>query len=208
MTRMAKSSPATQAAGAETRARIIAATLTTLREDGIVGASARAIAKHGDFNQALIFYHFGSVTDLLVAAAVEESRDRAERYAPRLAEVRTLPELVHVARELHELEMADGGLAVLTQLLAGSASSPELRQGILEAFGAWMGHVDAAVARTLEGTPYTSIVSTTDMSYAISALFFGVELLHNLDPDRGAASSLFTTFEALANVIEALIRPT
>ena len=181
---MAKSSSATQAAGAETRARIVAATIATLRDEGIVGASARAIAKRGDFNQALIFYHFGSVTDLLVAAAIEESRDRAERYAPRLAEVRTLPELVAVARDLHEQEMAEGGLAVLTQLLAGSASSPELRKGILDAFGAWMGHVDAAVARTLEGTPYASLVSTADMSHAISALFFGIELLHNLDPEQ------------------------
>ena len=158
-----------------------------MREEGIVATSARAIAKRGDFNQALIFYHFGSVTDLLVAAAVEESRERAERYAPRLAEVHTLPELVAVARDLHEQEMAEGGLAVLTQLLAGSASSPELRKGILDAFGAWMGHVDAAVARTLEGTAYASLVSTADMSHAISALFFGIELLHNLDPDSDRA---------------------
>jgi AcrR family transcriptional regulator len=200
------SSPA-QAAGAETRAKIIAATLQTLRDEGIVGASARAIARTGGFNQALIFYHFGSVTDLLVAAAVAESAQRAERYEPVLAGVSTLPELVRVARELHELETEQGGLNVLTQLMAGAASSPELQRGILDAFAPWMTLVQDAVARVLTDTPYADIVPIGDMSFAIAALFVGVELLHNLDPERGSAPSLFSTFEALANVLELLIRP-
>ena len=44
-----------------------AAARTSLRTDGIMGASARVIARHGDFNQALIFYHFGSLNDLFIA---------------------------------------------------------------------------------------------------------------------------------------------
>ncbi|MDZ4827338.1 MAG: TetR/AcrR family transcriptional regulator [Actinomycetota bacterium] len=204
---MARLTTQSSATRDDTRTRIIQATLTTLREDGIVNASARAIARKGDFNQALIFYHFGSVTELLVAAAAWEGRQRADRYAGRLAEVKTLPEIVAVARELHTEEVGEGGLNVLTQLLAGSASSPELKVGLLAAFAPWRKLVEEAVERTLADTPYAGVVPAEQMAYAITALFLGIELLHTLDPDQSAAPELFDTLAPLAQIIEALIRP-
>ena len=51
-----------------TKARIAEAALETLKTVGFAGASARAIAHQGGFNQALIFYHFGSVQAVLLAA--------------------------------------------------------------------------------------------------------------------------------------------
>ncbi|MCP3987556.1 MAG: TetR family transcriptional regulator [Actinomycetia bacterium] len=45
--------------GLETRDRIIDAALDTVRVEGLVGTSVRAIARTGGFNQALVFYHFG-----------------------------------------------------------------------------------------------------------------------------------------------------
>ena len=51
----------------DTRAVLIAAAIDTLRESGFAAASARRIAAKAGCNQALIFYHFGSVPDLLVA---------------------------------------------------------------------------------------------------------------------------------------------
>jgi AcrR family transcriptional regulator len=192
--------------GEETRAKIIAATLQTLRDEGIVGATARAIARTGGFNQALIFYHFGGVTGLLVAAAVSEGQARAERYAPRLESVTTLAELVAVARDLHEAEVSQGGQNVLTQLLAGAASSPELRAGLMNAFQPWMDLVEQSVDRVLGTTPYANVVKTEDLTFAITSLFLGIELMNTLDPDKESALSLFNTFETLATVIEALLR--
>jgi len=201
------STPAHQG-GEETRARIIAAALATLRDDGIVGATARAIARKGEFNQALIFYHFGGVTGLLVASAVSEGEQRAQRYRERLENVETLGELVAVARSLHEEELAGGGQNVLTQLLAGAASSPELRAGLMTSFRPWMDLVEAAVARVLARTPYAGVIRAEDLSFAITSLFLGVELMHTLEPEKGTATELFATFEALATVIESLLAAT
>lgn len=53
-----------------TKGRIMDAAIETLKSEGITGTSARAIAHRGDFNQALIFYHFGSVNNLLIQAAL------------------------------------------------------------------------------------------------------------------------------------------
>src|ERR1051325_7656765 len=94
--------------GDATKACIVDAALVALREEGILGASARSIARHGDFNQALIFYHFGSVTDVLLAAVDRLSAQRAQRYEERLAQVSSLHELVAVAGELHREDLADG----------------------------------------------------------------------------------------------------
>src|SRR5687768_14537425 len=88
-------------AAADTRARIVEAALASLHEEGILGASARSIARRGGFNQALIFYHFGGVNELLLAAVDELSARRCERYEARLASVSSLRELVVVAGELH-----------------------------------------------------------------------------------------------------------
>ena len=87
--------------GDETRARIVEAALETLKSEGIVGTSARAIARQGDFNQALIFYHFGSVDDLVVAAVAEMSRRRMGNHKPKLESAGSLTELIAIGREIH-----------------------------------------------------------------------------------------------------------
>ncbi|MGD0455999.1 MAG: TetR family transcriptional regulator, partial [Solirubrobacteraceae bacterium] len=53
---------------APTKLKIAEAALETLKQRGFAGASAREIAGVGGFNQALIFYHFGSVQKALLAA--------------------------------------------------------------------------------------------------------------------------------------------
>ena len=192
--------------GEETRARIIAATVGTLNEEGITGASARTIARRGDFNQALIFYHFGSVEGLLLAAALSEGEKRAAHYAERFAQVQSLAELVAVAREVHSKEMAEGGPTVLTQLVAGSVSSPTLAKGILEAMQPWMTLVEQAVTRVIGGGPLADMVPISDIAFAIASLFLGMELLANLDPAAERSDQLFDSIARVAMLIELLMR--
>ena len=77
------------------------AALETVRRDGFARTSARAIARTGNFNQALIFYHFGSVNDLLLAALDGISRERMLRYQEVLPEASGLVELARLARQLY-----------------------------------------------------------------------------------------------------------
>ncbi|HWF41120.1 MAG TPA: TetR/AcrR family transcriptional regulator, partial [Acidothermaceae bacterium] len=56
----------------DTRRKLIDGTITTLRDKGIAGTSARVIAATAGVNQALVFYHFGTV-DQLIDAACRES---------------------------------------------------------------------------------------------------------------------------------------
>lgn len=190
----------------DTRSRIVAAALQTLRADGIAGLSARAIARHGGFNQALIFYHFGSLEGLLVAVAASESERRSTLYAPALREVNTVSELVAVARRLHEEEFRDGNVAALTQMLAGASRSDELAEGIREALQPWTDLVGETIERLLSETPYSDILPHEDLTAGVTALFLGIELFTGLHPNHRSDSSLFGTMDMVAAVLDGFLR--
>lgn len=190
----------------DTRSRIVAAALQTLRADGIAGLSARAIARHGGFNQALIFYHFGSLEGLLVAVAASESERRSALYAPALREVATVSDLVAVARRLHEEEFLDGNVAALTQMLAGASRSDELAEGIREALQPWTDLVGETIERLLSETPYADILPPEDLTAGVTALFLGIELFTGLHPNHRSDSSLLSTMDMVAAVLDGFLR--
>jgi AcrR family transcriptional regulator len=198
-------SPAPRSHADETRARILDAALQALRSDGIAGVSARAIARHGGFNQALIFYHFGSVEGLLVAVARRESERRSALYAPALRQATSLPELVRVARHLHEEEFASGSVAALTQMLAGAARSEDLARGTWDAMEPWTALVGETIERLIADTPYQDLLPVADLTSAVTAMFLGIELYSGLDPD-GGDGTLFTTIESVAALVDGMLR--
>ena len=198
-------SPARTTAGDVTRARIVEAALQTIREEGVVGTSARAIARAGDFNQALIFYHFGSVHEVLVAAVERISEQRMARYQERLQAVRTLPELIAVGAECHREDVEEGNIRVLAQMLAGASSSPELAGKLRSFFDPWVELVENAVRRVLAGTAYEGAVPEHDLAMGVVSLFMGIELLSQLYDTQPSATALFQTMSQLATLIEGLL---
>src|SRR3954470_18461592 len=90
-----------QQSGEETRERLIEAAAETLRTEGYAGTSARVIAKAAGVNSALVFYHFGGVDPLLLAALDRSSEQRMRTYEQALAGVRTLEELVEAANGIY-----------------------------------------------------------------------------------------------------------
>jgi AcrR family transcriptional regulator len=183
----------------------VTAALQALRDDGIAGISARSIARHGGFNQALIFYHFGSVEGLLVDVARRESERRSALYAPALRGVTSLPELVAVARRLHDEEFASGSVAALTQMLAGAVGSGELAGGVWDALEPWTSLVAETIERLLAGTPFRDVLPVDDLTSAVTALFLGIELYAGLDPS-GRDTTLFSTMESVAALVDGLLR--
>ena len=190
-----------------TRRNLMDAALETLKSEGIKGTTARAIAATGDVNQALIFYHFGGVMDLLITAAVEDSRLRAERFRAHLEGVSELPELAEVARQLHEHDLEEGGVSVFTQLLAGTAGDPEMAKRLWDGFEPWIELVRSSLAGPLANTGFDKLLPVDDLAYSVVALFMGIELLGRLDPDRSPTEALFTTFTQLGGLLEGFLSP-
>jgi AcrR family transcriptional regulator len=194
--------PRAARAKANTRDRIVRAAVETLREQGIVGTSARAIAQRGGFNQALIFYHFGSITNLLLEAFRETSETQVAKYRSAAEGVKSLHDLVEIARRLHADDFATGAVTAVTQLMA-AASTPEEGRAILERFDEWIRLVEEALDRALPGS-LAAVVPRREAAYAVAAMFLGIELMSRLDPERSEAEAVFDMMANLAQVIEAV----
>lgn len=188
----------------DTRARIIDATLATLREAGVVGTSARAIARAGGFNQALIFYHFGSVHEALLAAVDHISTQRMALYRQRLTPVTSMAELLAVGARCHAEDAETGNLRVLAQLLAGASGSPELTDRLRTFFDPWVELVEEAVARAVADSPLEAALPTHDLAMGVVAMFMGIELMGQLYDTGPSAGRLFTTAERAATALASL----
>lgn len=188
---------------ASTRDRIMEAAVETLRSEGIAGTTARGIARRGGFNQALIFYHFGTVSGLLMEAFGRTSNEQIARYREAAGDVASLQDLVGIARRLHDEDEETGAVAAVTQLMA-AASDPEVAGQMRDRFDEWIEIVERALERALATNPLASTVPTRSAAYAIAAMFLGIELIDRLDPERSEAHELFDMMANVARMIEDL----
>jgi AcrR family transcriptional regulator len=140
-------------------------------------------------NQALVFYHFGSVDDLLAAACHAGTAERVAHFAPRFAEVTSLRELLDAGREMHERERRVGNVTVLAQLLAGAQRDEKLAPPVAAALRLWTDLIEDVLRRVLAGSPFGEVTDIPGLARAISAAFVGLELYEGVDP-AGAGHAL------------------
>ena len=192
---------------AGTRAQLVDAAVETLKADGYAGSSARAIAERAGLNQGLVFYHFGSVANLLLAALDSVSARRMEQYGSAIERVGSPPELVDVAMDIFREDLDAGYVAVLAEMIAGASSTPGLGSEVSARLGPWFAFAERAVATTVGGSPLDAVLPPGDVAYAIVALYLGFEMLTHLDGDRARALGLFAHAKNLAGLLEALMPP-
>jgi AcrR family transcriptional regulator len=190
--------------GSSTKERIIAAALETLRTDGFAGVSARAIARRGDFNQALIFYHFGTINDLLLAALDATAAARLERYREVMGETTDPQELMEMAARLYREDLEAGHITVVGELIAGSLTEPSLGPEIVARVQPWIDLAEEAIARVTAGTFVEGMVPSRDLAFVLVALYLGVDLLAQLDGDLERAESLFEVGRRVAPLMSLL----
>jgi AcrR family transcriptional regulator len=185
-----------------TRDKLLRATQETLVEDGIVHLSARTVATRAAVNQALVFYHFGSVSELVEAAARALSDESVGYYRERFAHVDSLSGLLALGQEIHERERTTGNVTVMAQLMAGAQRDEVLARAARYALDLWCAEVEAVVRRVLEPSPLADVVEPVGLARAISAAFVGLELYEGVDPD--GAGSAMGTLEQLGVLVEVL----
>ncbi|MDQ1715166.1 MAG: hypothetical protein QOC60_1111 [Frankiaceae bacterium] len=189
----------------DTRQKLIDGAIATLRDKGIAGTSARAIAAAAGVNQALVFYHFGSVDELVDAACREGAADRVALYREQFDKVTSLRELLALGRSLNETERAAGNVAVLAQVLAGAQQEPKLAAAASHALALWVEEIEVTLVRLLAGSPIAEVVDPPGLARGIAASFIGIELYEGVDP-AGADRALVAleTLGVLVEVVEDL----
>ncbi|MFF9767535.1 TetR/AcrR family transcriptional regulator [Streptomyces sp. NPDC053086] len=186
----------------ETKNKLLEGALRTLTEQGIAKTSARTVAAAAGVNQALVFYHFGSVDELLAAACRYGAEKAVARYRDRLAEVGTLSELLILGREIHEHERADGHVALLGQLLAGASTHAALGPATAAGLRLWIDEIEQVLRRVLAATPFGEFADPAGLARAVAASFVGIELYEGAD-EAGAHAAL-DALEQLGALVAAI----
>jgi len=181
-----------------TKDRIVDAALDSLKEEGFAGTSARSIAKRGGFNQALIFYHFGTVNDLLLAALDRTSEERMTKYREAVEAIDSVDEAVRVATELYREDLASGHITVLSEMMAASTDRPDLGPEIVARLEPWIALAEDAVRSLLAKLGLEKLAPPRAIAYGIVALYVGVDLLSHLEQDDTKAEALFSAVKGVA----------
>ncbi|RSM82538.1 TetR/AcrR family transcriptional regulator [Kibdelosporangium aridum] len=184
----------------DTRRKLIDGAVEAIRTVGISGVSARSIAAAAGVNQALVFYHFGSVHELLGAACMTHTKASVELFQPALDKVTTLKQLLAVGRDMHTRQSQTFNVTILAQLLAGSRTDAGLAETTRAALQLWIDAIEQVLIRVLATSPAKDLVDTKGLASAVSAAFIGLELYEGIDPD-GATHAL-DTLDQLAVLVE------
>lgn len=188
---------------APTRQALVEAAIETLQTDGFSGASARAIAKRAECNQALVFYHFNSVVDLLLAALDSVSNSRLKHYNAAVEGVGSLKALVEVAATIFREDLENGYITVLAEMIAGASSTPGLGAEVAARISPWKQFAEQIINSTLSGTALGELIPSGDLAHGAVALYLGLELLSHLEENREASQSLFDHAKRLTVIAEA-----
>lgn len=205
---MAKAGPRANtprgAQSAGVRAALIAAAIDALRETGFAGASAREIAGRAGCSQALVFYHFGSVNDLLLAALDEVSSRRMAAYRDMLTAATSASALAAVARDILTADLDAGYVRVLVEMITAAHSVPGLGEQVAERIDPWRELTEQALRRALGRSAAARLIPPAEAARALVAGFLGLELLASLDGDRTSALALLDRAQSLARLLDVL----
>ena len=172
---------------------------------GFPGTTARAIARAGGLNQALLFYHVGRVADLLLAALESTSQQRLRRYRSALERVSTVTELVRVMARLYQEDLDVGHVAAVQEMVAGGSSVPRLRAEVVARMEPWVEFAEQVIGRLVEPSALKSGLPVRDLAFGAVALYFGIETVTNLEGSPARAEQLFRTARRLAPILDSVL---
>jgi AcrR family transcriptional regulator len=193
-----------RAQSAEVRAALVTGAIDALREVGFAGASAREIAGRSGYSQALVFYHFGSVNDLLLAALDEVSARRMTAYRGLLERAGSMTALMESARAIFIEDLDAGYVRVLIEMITGAQAVPGLGESVAARLAPWRDLAEEAMRRALGRSAAARLLPPAEAARAIVAGFLGLELLASLDGDRAAAIAVFDRFRSLTRMLDVL----
>lgn len=198
-------SPQRSTAGgaAETKLRLLAAARSVTCVAGVTGASARKIGNEAGVNQALVFYHFSTVSALVAAASDHFVTEALERVRVKMNRAASTADLLAIAAELRTREGPVGNIAFMTQILAAAPHDKVIAGAAERALSAWTGQIHRALETITADTLVGESIDTAGLASLITAAFVGLELYTESNPAGGRAAQ--RTLADLTAAIDALL---
>lgn len=175
----------------QTKNQLIDAAIQSVLEEGYSGTTARSIAGRADCNQAAIYYHFGGIDELLIAALEQSSLKRLDRYKAVMHDGQSLQELIELIEGLYVEDRDSGHLGLLTELVGGITARPDLRPGIERSTAPWLAFVEERIADAVKTLTFGSMLPVADLADLVFSLVIGVELRNKVDGRVDRSDRLF-----------------
>lgn len=185
-----------------TRQRLEDAVLQIIREDGIAGLSARIVARRAGVNQALIFYHYDSLSKLIESAARASVTRAIEEHRERLGAAKSFVELLGAAQEMNAAERDAGNVKIMAQLVTGGHLDPTIGACARGCLDEWIAALKPTVQRLLADSPLAGLVEPDGLTRAVGSAFIGLELYEGVD--KAGADSAMSSLSALGKAMEAV----
>jgi AcrR family transcriptional regulator len=187
----------------DARDLLIEAATASLKEEGFAGTSARAVARRAGVNSALLFYYFGSLNDLLLAALDKSASERMARYREAVNSAKTPDQMAAVAKDIYREDLEGGHITLFSELIAASLSYPELGPEIMARAEPWVRFVEETFDQVFGNGSLGELIPGKDVAYAVIAFYLGINLLTQLEHDRSRIDSLFDVAQRLAPMLSA-----
>ncbi len=184
------------------------AAFETLRANGFAATSARRIARTGGFNQALIFYHFGGVNELLLAALDLSSERRLARYSEALISAGDLRQVIDAAARLYREDAETGHTTVLAELFAASLAVPALGVQLTARMEPWIAFTEELMRRFLGRVPLGGLIDVRAAAQTALAMYLGIDLLVHAGGDGARTDSIFEAASRLGEALDSLLEET
>lgn len=173
-----------RARGAQTRERIVRATIEQIAEAGWDGVRIRDVAARAEVNLALVHYHFGSKRALMLGAL---DASVAEQMAAPVGDLEAAPSPAEALRGLVALattiDLAAPTARVMHEAVLAAVREPEIGEHVRPALMQARGLVEQALGAIL---PAWAPEDAEALAIALTALVDGLILHRVLDPDLPA----------------------
>lgn len=169
--------------GQATRQRLLDAAVPLIGEAGWGAVTTRMVAERAGVNQALVHYHFGSVTQLLVAASTGFARQLLAGFAAGLAEQPDVPAAVEwLLAGLDGYADDDPASRTVSETYLAASRLPALRVELAAVVDDFRAEVAGWLRRHGHGADEASAAATL-----LAATVDGLMLHRGLEPGLGAA---------------------
>ena len=130
--------PTSAERGHETRQRLLDAAAQLIVEDGWGAVTTRRVADRAGLRPGLVHYHFSTVTDLLIEAALAVARREMARASEAIAQADDPSQgVAQVLEAVSEYTLSDPTTVLFSEMLLASTRLERLRTQLAELMTQW-----------------------------------------------------------------------
>ncbi|NLU71342.1 TetR/AcrR family transcriptional regulator [Streptomyces sp. HNM0575] len=198
--------PTSAERGHETRRRLLDAAAQLIVEDGWGSVTTRRVADRAGLRPGLVHYHFSTVADLLIEAALDAAQREMERAAEAMARADDPSQgVAQLLGMVAEYSAEDPTTVLFSEMMLASTRQERLRARLAEMLGEWRAGVAEWLRTANAGTDGGSSGSTDDAE--ATALLLGAAIdglvLHRLIDPSATRISVAGPLSRLARIAPA-----